>query len=94
MAECTVLMTHASVPGRVKEAVGIDDGLIRLSLGIESCRDLIRDLYQALRVMMTTTKREKKTRDDYMKAKVMAKGEARGGGAEVVGDVEGEVNGV
>ena len=76
MAECPGLMTHASVPGHVKEALGIDDGLIRLSVGIESCGDLIRDLDRALGVMMTTMKRERKTRDGYnMKARAMAKGE-------------------
>ncbi len=42
------LMTHASVPQARREVLGIDDNLIRLSVGIESEADLIRDLEQAL----------------------------------------------
>jgi cystathionine gamma-lyase len=41
-------MTHASVPDDQRAALGIDDTLIRLSVGIESCRDLIGDLDGAL----------------------------------------------
>jgi cystathionine gamma-lyase len=41
-------MTHASVPGTTREALGIGDGLIRLSVGIEDSEDLIEDLAQAL----------------------------------------------
>ncbi len=42
------LMTHASIPADVRKAVGIEDGLIRLSVGIEEAADLIADLKQAL----------------------------------------------
>ncbi|MEZ4753205.1 MAG: cystathionine gamma-synthase [Bdellovibrionota bacterium] len=42
------LMTHASVPKEQLEALGITEGLIRLSVGIEHCDDLIYDLEQAL----------------------------------------------
>jgi cystathionine beta-lyase/cystathionine gamma-synthase len=42
-------MTHASVPPEVRQRVGITDGLIRLSVGIEDVEDLINDLDQALR---------------------------------------------
>ncbi len=42
-------MTHASVPPEVRERIGITDGLIRLSVGIEDVEDLIADLDQALR---------------------------------------------
>ena len=42
------LMTHASVPADVRAELGIDDGLIRLSVGIEHLGDLIADLEQAL----------------------------------------------
>ncbi|MCB9541481.1 MAG: cystathionine gamma-synthase [bacterium] len=42
------LMTHASVPPEVRAELGIDDGLIRLSVGIEHHDDLIADLEQAL----------------------------------------------
>ncbi len=41
-------MTHASVPKESREAAGITDGLIRLSVGIENVEDLIKDLEQAL----------------------------------------------
>jgi cystathionine gamma-lyase len=43
------LMTHASIPAAQRQKIGIDDGLIRLSVGIEDCDDLIADLEGALR---------------------------------------------
>jgi len=43
-------MTHASVEPEVRRQVGINDGLIRLSVGLEDVRDLIDDLDQALAV--------------------------------------------
>jgi cystathionine gamma-lyase len=42
------IMTHASVPEKEREALGISDQLIRLSVGIEALDDLIADLDQAL----------------------------------------------
>ena len=42
------LMTHASIPPEQRKALGIDDTLIRLSVGIEDVEDLIGDLKQAL----------------------------------------------
>ncbi len=42
------LMTHASVPAAVRQQIGITDGLVRLSVGIEDAEDLIADLDQAL----------------------------------------------
>src|ERR1700675_2093022 len=42
-------MTHSSVPPAVRERIGITDGLIRISVGIEDAEDLIADLDQALR---------------------------------------------
>ncbi|MBZ5662684.1 MAG: PLP-dependent aspartate aminotransferase family protein [Acidobacteriia bacterium] len=42
-------MTHASVPPETRRRVGITDGLIRISVGIEDVEDLITDLDQALR---------------------------------------------
>jgi len=42
------LMTHASIPASQRKALGIDDTLIRLSVGIEDVQDLIDDLEQAL----------------------------------------------
>jgi cystathionine beta-lyase/cystathionine gamma-synthase len=41
-------MTHASIPQNEREKVGVVDGLIRLSVGIEDCDDLIADLEKAL----------------------------------------------
>ena len=37
-------MTHASVPKETREKLGIADGFIRLSVGIEDAQDLIDDL--------------------------------------------------
>lgn len=41
-------MTHASIPREVRQQVGITDGLIRLSIGIENWNDLCDDLAQAI----------------------------------------------
>ena len=41
-------MTHASIPKENREAVGIKDGLIRLSVGIEAVEDLLADLEKGL----------------------------------------------
>ena len=46
-------MTHASVDPAMRRQVGISDGLIRLSVGLEDVRDLIRDLEQALEKVRT-----------------------------------------
>jgi cystathionine gamma-lyase len=43
------IMTHASIPPDVRAQLGITDGLIRLSVGIEHVDDLIADLDQAFR---------------------------------------------
>jgi cystathionine beta-lyase/cystathionine gamma-synthase len=40
-------MTHGSIPKEVREARGVTDGLLRLSVGIEDVRDLLDDLEQA-----------------------------------------------
>ena len=48
LAEHPAIMTHASIPKETREALGIDDGLIRLSVGIETAEDLINDLKNAL----------------------------------------------
>jgi cystathionine gamma-synthase len=42
-------MTHASVPAEVRRKVGIGDGLLRFSVGIEDFEDLRRDIDEALR---------------------------------------------
>src|SRR6516164_2669121 len=41
-------MTHASIPAEIRQARGVDDGLVRLSVGIEDPDDLREDLRQAL----------------------------------------------
>ena len=41
-------MTHASIPKEIREKVGITDGLIRLSVGIEKVDDIISDVNQAI----------------------------------------------
>ncbi|MGD2251616.1 MAG: PLP-dependent aspartate aminotransferase family protein [Anaerolineales bacterium] len=42
-------MTHANVPPEVRQEMGIADGLVRLSVGIENAPDIIADLEQALK---------------------------------------------
>lgn len=48
LIEHPAIMTHASIPAETRERIGIADGLIRLSVGIEDAGDLIADLEQAL----------------------------------------------
>jgi cystathionine gamma-lyase len=48
LIEHPAIMTHASVPPEVRRELGIDDGLVRLSVGIEEVSDLVADLAQAL----------------------------------------------
>jgi cystathionine gamma-lyase len=50
LIEHPAIMTHASVPKETREMLGISDGLIRLSVGIEDAQDLVDDLKQALEV--------------------------------------------
>lgn len=49
LIEHPAVMTHASVPEANRRRLGISDGLIRLSVGIEDSDDLVEDLAQALR---------------------------------------------
>lgn len=42
------LMTHASIPPARRKEIGIDDGLVRLSVGVEDVKDLIASLKHAL----------------------------------------------
>lgn len=46
---CPATQTHADVPAREREAMGINSRLLRLSIGLESANDIISDLTQALR---------------------------------------------
>jgi cystathionine gamma-lyase len=49
LAEHPAIMTHASLPAEVRANLGIDDSLVRLSVGVEDVDDLIADVEQALR---------------------------------------------
>lgn len=49
LIEHPALMTHASLPKDRREQIGISDGLVRLSVGLESLDDLIEDIEQALK---------------------------------------------
>lgn len=44
------VQTHADVPKEVRQQIGIDDCLMRMSCGIENAEDLIEDLRQAFQV--------------------------------------------
>jgi cystathionine beta-lyase/cystathionine gamma-synthase len=44
-------MTHASIPADIRQRIGITDGLVRLSVGIEDAEDLIADLDSAIRMV-------------------------------------------
>jgi cystathionine gamma-lyase len=48
LVELPAIMTHASIPKEQRRKSGLDDGLIRLSVGIEDVEDLIGDLKTAL----------------------------------------------
>ena len=49
LIEHPALMTHASLPKDRREMIGISDGLVRLSVGLESLDDLLKDIEQALK---------------------------------------------
>ena len=48
LIEHPAIMTHASIPPANRQKLGISDGLVRISVGIEHVDDLIGDLQQAL----------------------------------------------
>jgi cystathionine beta-lyase/cystathionine gamma-synthase len=48
LIEHPAIMTHASIPAKTRKTLGIEDGFIRLSVGIEHIDDLIADLNHAL----------------------------------------------
>jgi cystathionine gamma-lyase len=48
LVDYPAIMTHASIPREIREARGVTDGLVRLSVGIEEIADLIADVDQAL----------------------------------------------
>jgi len=51
LIEHPAIMTHASVPKKIREEIGLADNLIRLSVGIEKCDDLIADLERAFKAI-------------------------------------------
>ncbi|KAH8926888.1 hypothetical protein BT69DRAFT_1317279 [Atractiella rhizophila] len=50
LAELPALMTHASLTPEARQQLGIDEGLVRLSVGIEDARDLKEDLKRAFEI--------------------------------------------
>ena len=48
LIEHPAIMTHASIPPEIREEIGISDGLVRLSVGIESIEDLMLDIENSL----------------------------------------------
>lgn len=51
-----VTMSHACVPKEERDKQGVTEGLLRLSVGIEDCEDLLEDLEQALAMVQSTAK--------------------------------------
>jgi cystathionine gamma-lyase len=48
LIEHPAIMTHASIPPEARAKLGISDGLVRLSVGIEDVEDLIADLERSM----------------------------------------------
>ena len=48
LIECPAIMTHGSVPPEHRKMLGIDDNMVRISVGVEDEADLIDDMKQAL----------------------------------------------
>jgi cystathionine beta-lyase/cystathionine gamma-synthase len=48
LIEHPAIMTHASIPATTRKTLGIEDGFVRLSVGIEDIEDLKADLSYAL----------------------------------------------
>jgi cystathionine beta-lyase/cystathionine gamma-synthase len=42
-------MTHASIPPEQRRKIGVTDGLVRISVGLEDVNDIISDMKQALK---------------------------------------------
>ena len=51
LIEHPAIMTHATIPPDQRQALGISDGLIRLSVGVEDASDLRADLENALKAV-------------------------------------------
>jgi cystathionine beta-lyase/cystathionine gamma-synthase len=48
LAEHPASMTHASIPPEIRAKIGISDGLVRLSVGLEAVEDLWADIQAGL----------------------------------------------
>jgi cystathionine gamma-lyase len=57
LVEVPPLMTHASIPAEVRRNAGLEDGLVRLSVGVENVDDLLEDVQQALAAARRARKR-------------------------------------
>ncbi|CAF0825800.1 unnamed protein product [Rotaria sordida] len=55
LIELPAIMTHASVPEEYRRQLGITDGLIRISVGLEDVQDLINDIESALQYAFSPT---------------------------------------
>jgi cystathionine beta-lyase/cystathionine gamma-synthase len=55
LIELPAIMTHASVPEEHRRQLGITDGLIQMSVGLEDVRDLIDDIECALQYAFSDT---------------------------------------
>jgi cystathionine gamma-lyase len=51
LIEHPATMTYSSIPPEERRKIGVSDGLVRISVGIENVDDLIADLEQALRTI-------------------------------------------
>ena len=55
LAEHPAIMTHAAVPAEQRAVLGISDGMVRLSVGVEDLEDIMQDLRQALDAVAKAT---------------------------------------
>ncbi|MBK5246746.1 MAG: PLP-dependent transferase, partial [Peptostreptococcaceae bacterium] len=44
-----IAQTHAAIPKEIREKIGVNEKLLRISVGIEDAQDIINDLEQAMR---------------------------------------------
>lgn len=51
LVQIPATMTHRKVPKEDREKMGIEDGLIRVSLGVENVKDIIKDFESALELI-------------------------------------------
>jgi methionine-gamma-lyase len=56
LAQHPASMTHAAYPPEVRQASGISDGLVRISVGLEDAADLLADIRQALDVTLSASR--------------------------------------